>query len=55
MVGASALAETARDLQDYAAAYTEDELAREIEVLRGRVSALKEAVARLLHTHESPA
>ncbi|HXN34642.1 MAG TPA: ATP-binding protein, partial [Opitutaceae bacterium] len=55
MVGASALAETASDLQDYAPAYTEAELAQEIEVLRGRASALKEAVARLARRPVPPA
>jgi HPt (histidine-containing phosphotransfer) domain-containing protein len=48
MVGASALAQTAEDLQEFAASYTEAELARELEALCQQASALKETVSRIL-------
>jgi CheY-like chemotaxis protein len=48
MVGASALAQTAADLQEFAASYTEAELAQELGTLRKRAATLKETVARLL-------
>jgi signal transduction histidine kinase/CheY-like chemotaxis protein len=48
MVGAEALAQTAADLQEFAASYTEAELEQEIGILRRRADALKEAVSRLL-------
>jgi len=53
MVGATALAGTAADLQDYASVYTEAELAVEIDVLGRRCVELREALAR--HARSSPA
>jgi signal transduction histidine kinase/CheY-like chemotaxis protein/HPt (histidine-containing phosphotransfer) domain-containing protein len=47
MVGGAALAGSASDLQEFAAAYTEAELAREMEILGARAVDLKETVARL--------
>jgi signal transduction histidine kinase/CheY-like chemotaxis protein len=55
MVGASALAQTAADLQEFAASYTEAELAQELLTLRQRAEALKAAVARLLGPLEEAA
>jgi len=52
MVGASALARTAADLQDYAPAYSDAELAGEITLLAQHASALKDALARLLEASE---
>jgi len=48
MVGAPDLAQTAADLQEFAASYTEAELAQELGILRRRSEALKETVSRLL-------
>jgi HPt (histidine-containing phosphotransfer) domain-containing protein len=55
MVGGSALASAAADLQEFAAAYTETELAKEMDTLRTRADELKEAVARLAAFPAAPA
>jgi CheY-like chemotaxis protein/anti-sigma regulatory factor (Ser/Thr protein kinase) len=55
MVGAVALAQTAADLQEFAASYTEAELAQEIGVLRQRAGALKDTLGRLLGPIEAAA
>jgi CheY-like chemotaxis protein len=55
MVGAAALAQTAADLQEFAASYTEAELAQELGVLRQRARELKETVSRLLGPLEATA
>jgi signal transduction histidine kinase/CheY-like chemotaxis protein len=48
MVGASGLAQTASDLQEFAASYTDSELAQELATLRQRAAALKETITGLL-------
>ncbi|HZZ18443.1 MAG TPA: ATP-binding protein, partial [Opitutaceae bacterium] len=45
MVGAQSLAESAADLQDFAAAFTESELAGEVDTLAARAGQLKEELA----------
>ncbi len=47
MVGSTALAGTAADLQDYASVYTDSELAWEFDALAGRAAELKGALARI--------
>ena len=47
MLGATALARTAADLQEFASAYTETELSEEIGLLSRRSAELREAMARL--------
>jgi CheY-like chemotaxis protein len=55
MVGALALAQTAADLQEFAASYTEAELAQELATLHQRAEALKETIDRLLGPLEGEA
>jgi signal transduction histidine kinase/CheY-like chemotaxis protein len=55
MVGATALAQTAADLQEFAASYTEAELAQELLTLRQRAEALKGEIDRLLGPLEGEA
>jgi CheY-like chemotaxis protein/nitrogen-specific signal transduction histidine kinase len=50
MLGATALASTAADLQEFAAAYTETELSEEIALLSRRSAELREAMSRLRRT-----
>jgi signal transduction histidine kinase/CheY-like chemotaxis protein len=55
MVGASSLSGAASDLQEFAAAYTETELAKEIGVLTARADDVKETVSRLASAPGTPA
>jgi signal transduction histidine kinase/ActR/RegA family two-component response regulator/HPt (histidine-containing phosphotransfer) domain-containing protein len=58
MIGANALSETAADVQDYAAAFTDSELAGEIDLLGERAKALRdelESLAQGSSLNSSPA
>jgi signal transduction histidine kinase/CheY-like chemotaxis protein len=55
MVGGSSLSGAASDLQEFAAAYTETELAKEMGILKARADDVKETVSRLASAPGMPA